>query len=86
MITIRIESTSASHQPTQTRSSQKCAAEQDRPDQKRDVVTDQVLTQMKTLSGGLTETVSHIRDLISQLREQSQDWSHSLSSDQSISS
>jgi hypothetical protein len=82
---VRIESTSVSHQPTQTRSKQKRVAKQYQPDQKRDVVADQVLTQMKTLCGGLTETVSHIRDLMSQLREQSQGWSRSLSSDQSVS-
>jgi len=82
---IRIESTSVSHQATQPRSSQKRVAEQDRPDQKQDVAADQVLTQMKTLCGGLTETVSHIRDLMSQLREQSQGWSRGLTSDQSVS-
>ncbi|HCO23445.1 MAG TPA: hypothetical protein DIT97_10445, partial [Gimesia maris] len=82
---VRIESTSVSSQPTQSRSNQNRFAEQDRPDQKRDVVPEQVLTQMKTLCGGLTETVSHIRDLMSQLREQSQDWSRNLNSDQSVS-
>jgi len=82
---IRIESTSVSHQPPQTRSQQKDVVEKHQPDQKRDIVADQVLTQMKTLCGGLTETVTHIRDLMSQLREQSQGWSRSLSSDQSIS-
>tara|TARA_R110002111_G_scaffold249229_1_gene313071 strand:- start:1993 stop:3312 length:1320 start_codon:yes stop_codon:yes gene_type:complete len=82
---IRIESTSVSHNPTQTRSSQKPVTEQYQPDQKREVVADQVMTQMKTLCGGLTETVSHIRDLMSQLREQSQGWSRGLTSDQSVS-
>ena len=82
---VRIESTSVSHQPTQTRSKQKSVAKQSQPDQKRDIVADQVMTQMKTICGGLTETVSHIRDLMSQLREQSQGWSRNLSSDQSIS-
>ncbi len=82
---VRIESTSVSHNPAQTRSSPKRVAEQDQPDQKRDVVADQVLTQMKTLCGGLTETVTHIRDLMSQLREQSQGWSRGLTSDQSVS-
>lgn len=82
---IRIESTSVSHQPAQARSSPKSVAEQGRTGQKTDVVADQVLTQMKTLCGGLTETVSHIRDLMSQLREQSQDWRRSLNSDQSVS-
>ena len=82
---VRIESTSVSHQPARARSSPKRVAEQDRPDQKRDIAPDQVLTQMKTLCGGLAETVSHIRDLMSQLREQSQDWSRNLNSDQSVS-
>jgi len=82
---IRIESTSVSHQPTQTRSQQKDVVVKHQPDQKRDVVADQVLTQMKTLCGGLAETVSHIRDLMSQLREQSQEWSRGLTSDQRIS-
>jgi hypothetical protein len=81
---VRIESTSVSHQPSQTRSSPRGVIEQERSGQKPDVVADQVLTQMKTLCGGLTETVSHIRDLMSQLREQSQDWRHSLNSDQSV--
>lgn len=83
---IRVESTSVPHQPSETRSSPKRVAEQERPDQKPDIITDQVLNQMKTLCGGLTETVSHMRELMSQLREQSQDWGRSLSSDQSISS
>jgi len=82
---VRIESTSVSHQPAQTRTKRKRVAEQSQPDQKPDVVADQVLTQMKMLCGGLTETVSHIRDLMSQLREQSQGWSRGLSSDQSVS-
>jgi len=82
---VRIEFTSVSHQLTQTRSNQKRVAKQSQPDQKREVVADQVLTQMKTLCGGLTETVTHIRDLMSQLREQSQGWSRSLSSGQSVS-
>ncbi|MCH9791182.1 MAG: hypothetical protein K0U82_10195 [Planctomycetes bacterium] len=83
---VRIESTSVSHQPTRSRTKRKRVVKQSQPDQKRDVIADQVLTQMKTLCGGLTETVSHIRDLMSQLREQSQDWSRSLTSDQRISS
>lgn len=82
---VRIESTSVSHQLSQTRSSPQGVTEQERSGQKPDVVADQVLTQMKTLCGGLTETVSHIRDLMSQLREQSQDWRRSLNSDQSVS-
>ncbi|QGQ21976.1 hypothetical protein F1728_04395 [Gimesia benthica] len=82
---VRIESTSVSSQPAQSRSKQKPIAEQDQSGQKPDIVPEQVLTQMKTLCGGLTETVSHIRDLIAQLREQSQDWRRSLNSDQSVS-
>jgi len=82
---IRIESTLVSHQAARAQSNQKRVAEQERSGQKPDVVADQVLTQMKTLCGGLTETVSHIRDLMSQLREQSQGWSHGLTSDQSVS-
>ena len=83
---IRIESTSVSHQSARARSSPRGVTEQERSGQKPDVVADQVLTQMKTLCGGFTETVSHIRDLMSQLREQSQDWRRSLYSDQSVSS
>lgn len=82
---VRIESTSVSSQPTQCRSSSKRVAEKERSGQKQDIVPEQVLTQMKTLCGGLTETVSHIRDLMSQLREQSLDWSRNLNSDQSVS-
>lgn len=82
---VRTESTSVSHQPAQSRSGSKRVAGQERSGQKPDIVPDQVLTQMKTLCGGLTETVSHIRDLMSQLREQSQDWRRSLNSDQSVS-
>jgi hypothetical protein len=82
---VRIESTSVFHQPTRSQSNQKRVAEQERSGQKPDIFPDQVLTQMKTLCGGLTETVSHIRDLMSQLREQSQDWSRSLNSDQCVS-
>ncbi len=81
---VRIESTSVTHAPALTRTKQKRVAEQVQSEQKPSVEAEQVLTQMKSLCGGLTETVSHIRDLMSQLSEQSQGWSRGLTSDQSV--
>ncbi|QDU09626.1 hypothetical protein [Gimesia aquarii] len=81
---VRIESTSVSQPPTRSRTKRKREIEQLQLEQRQVVETDQVLTQMKSLCSGLSETVSHIRDLISQLRERSQGWSRSLTSDQSV--
>jgi hypothetical protein len=81
---LRIESTSVCHQAARSRMKQKRGTEQVQPEQKQAVEAEHVLTQMKSLCGGLTETVSHIRDLMSQLSEQSQGWSRGLTSDQSV--
>ncbi|WP_417381918.1 hypothetical protein [Gimesia sp.] len=81
---VRIESTSVSHEAAQSRMKRKRVAEQVQSKQKPFVEAEQVLTQLKSLCGGLTETVSHIRDLMSQLSEQSQGWSRSLTSDQIV--
>ena len=82
---VRIESTSVAHPPARSRTKRKCVTERLQPDQKQDLAPDQVLTQMKMLCGGLAETVSHIRDLMSQLHEQSQGWSRGMAPDQSVS-
>ncbi|MBN70216.1 MAG: hypothetical protein CME32_13165 [Gimesia sp.] len=82
---VRIESTSVSPEATQSRMKRKRVAEQVPSEQKPSVEAEQVLTQMTSLCGGLTETIVHIRELMSQLREQSQGWSRGLTSDQSVS-
>ncbi len=81
---VRIESTSVSPEAAQSRMKRKHVTEQVQPEQQPSVEAEQVLTQMKSLCGGLTETVSHIRDLMSQLSEQSQGWSRGLTSDQRV--
>lgn len=81
---VRIESTSISKPPTRSRTKRKRETEQLQSEQKQVVEADQVLTQMKSLCSGLSETISHVRDLMSQLRERSQDWNRSLTSDQSV--
>ncbi|MEQ8854798.1 hypothetical protein [Gimesia sp.] len=81
---VLIESTSVSHQAAQSRKKQKQVTERVPSGKKPSVEAEQVLTQMKSLCGGLTETVSHIRDLMAQLHTQSQGWSHGLTSDQRV--
>ncbi|WP_417385380.1 hypothetical protein [Gimesia sp.] len=81
---VRIESTSVSHQAAQSRKKQNHVTERVPSGKKPSVEAEQVLTQMKSLCGGLTDTVSHIRDLMSQLSEQSQAWHRGLTSDQRV--
>ena len=82
---VRIESTSVSRQAARSRTQRKRVAERVQSEQKPPVEAEQVLTQMKSLCGGLTDTVSHIRDLMSQLSEQSQGWRRGLTSDHGVS-
>ncbi|QDT30020.1 hypothetical protein [Gimesia panareensis] len=81
---VRIESTSVAPPKTRSRTKQKRVTERVQSEQKQAVEAEQVLTQMKSLCGGLTETVSHIRDLMAQLHTQSQGWRRGLTSDQRV--
>lgn len=81
---VRIESTSVSRQAARSRMKQKHVTERIQSEQKQSVEAERVLTQMNSLCGGLAETVSHIRELMFQLSEQSQGWSRGLTSDQRV--